>query len=835
MRRHSRPGRSRYERGSRAAGLFLLAPLLLLLTVPKALEIQLGPWPGMLVRNLEIATIDPIGPAASAGLQTGDRLVTAGGDTTRTMLDWYVAIETRPLPSPLRLLVRRGDTLLDAALLFGAPSGARVVWAASQFLSGLAFLMIGWWVLWRRRDPVARDFFALCLIFAFLLMEVWVPPARVWITVRESLRDLQQLLLPPIFLRFFLAFPATGSLAPDLVRRRRLLLIPAAPLWALSLYAQATRLDPRTSILVAVLQGCALLYLIGCFVAGLVIFARKALRHDRPVQQTKLRLVLLGLLLGLLPFLVGMFLGGVSPGAGQAHIEWLGFSLALVPISFGLAILRYGALDTEFMIRHGLTYAALTLLLVAAYVIIVGLAGHFLTESMRIDTEPLALALVAGCALAALPARRLVQRWIDRAFYPARRESRAAVAELGREMNGLIDTEAAARALVAGLDPLFGASRVSLFLADPRRGDLAETAGRNDGHVVHPVYRVPLTSPLPLALYQLARPVFAEELAEAQLEADPESARVLLEQLGGELLLPLTTGGRPTGLVVLGPKRNGALYTQNDVANLQLLAVHAAAQLENTRLYQESLAQQRLETELAVAQQIQARLVPDAPLERSGLRLLGRMEASHEVGGDYFDYFPLPNDRVGLAIADATGNGIPAALLMTQLRVAFRSEAAGGLTPESVIARLNETACGRETSGNLVSFFYGVYDPADGSLQYCNAGMNPPLLFRAGAPRARELRRGGPVLGATTGRVYRRGTLRLRSGDLLLAFTDGLIDETDAAGEFFDLERLIATVQINLHRSLEGLREQIFATVSAFGGAERGDDRTLMLLQVCPL
>jgi sigma-B regulation protein RsbU (phosphoserine phosphatase) len=128
-----------------------------------------------------------------------------------------------------------------------------------------------------------------------------------------------------------------------------------------------------------------------------------------------------------------------------------------------------------------------------------------------------------------------------------------------------------------------------------------------------------------------------------------------------------------------------------------------------------------------------------------------------------------------------------------------------------------------------------VYDPRDGQLQYCNAGMNPPLLFRAGAPRTCELRRGGPVLGAAAGRVYRRGTLRLRPGDLLLAFTDGLTDETNEAGEFFDLERLIHAVQDNLHRPLEGLREQIFTTVSAFGGVERGDDRTLMLLQVNPL
>ena len=834
MQGRSRPGWRRYDRLTRAAGLFVLAPALLLLALPRTADIAHVPWFGMAVRNLQVAALEDPGPAATAGLEAGDRLREVNGLVLNTPVDWFVAIGPRPLPSPLRLVVERDNRFLAVDLPWSAPPRSREIWAMSQYLSGFAFLMIGWWVLWRRRDPIARDFCGLCCIFAFFLMEVWAPPTRGWITAREGVNDLAQLLLPPLFLRFCLAFPALGPLSADQARLRRLVLLPALPLAALSLYALLARLDPRDSPVVTVVQVCAFVYLFACFVAGLVIFARKALRRDRPVQQTKLKVVLLGLLVGLLPFLVGMVWSSFFPRAALPHREWLGFSLALVPLTFGLAILRYGALDKRFVVRHGLTYGTLTLLLVLAYVALVWLLGSVLTAGLGVDGSPIRQVVVAVCALAAVPARRAVQRLIDRTFFPDRRESHAAVAEVGREMNGLIDTQAAAATLVARLAELFGARRVSLFLADARAGELVEAAGREAAGEVPPVYRVAMDGALPRAVSRAGRPLFAEELGEAEVAGDAEGARVLLDQLGGELLVPLASGGRVTGLVVMGPRRGGSLYTQDDVANLQLLAIHAAAQLENTRLYQESLARERFETELSVAQEIQARLVPDRPLELPGLRLLGRMETSREVGGDYFDYFPLPGDRVGLAIADASGKGIPAALLMTQLRVAFRSEAARGLPPEAVMARLNDTACGHETCGHLVAFYYGVYEVEAGRLQFCNAGMNPPLLFRHDRPRAEELRRGGPVLGAAPGCAYRRGTVRLDPGDLLLLFTDGLTDETNADGEFFDLDRLIQAVRANLSRPLETVREEIFATVSAFGGVERADDRTLMLLQVNP-
>ncbi len=824
-----------FERLTRLVGLYVLAPLLLLLTLPVGVNTSRLPDWGMKVSHLVVVTVAPGGPAALAGIARGDRVRGVDGQIISSMVDYYAGLAGDYELSPRSFLLQRDGRMFSAIVKPQRPSHAQVIWGYNVWISGLAFLFIGWWVLYRRYDSVARNFFMLSLIFAFFLGDVPDWPSHTYMTVKETLRDLLELLLAAFFLRFLLHFPSWGPLTAEQKKRHRLLLLPAALLFLLSLYAQVARLDPATSRLVIMVQYTAFFYFAVYFIAGLAIFARKVLRRDRPIQHTKMRVVLLGLVCGLTPFLACAFLASFYPDVPLPHWEWLGFSLPLVPLSFGLAILRYGALDTAFVIRHGLTYAALTLLLVLAYFVVVGQVGRLLETYFRISTYPLVILVVAGGALAIMPARRFLQGWIDRAFYPERRANRAAILTLGHELAGLIDSQSAAKTLLDRLAALYRPERISLFLWDGQSDELQEFHTLSGGQPARPVFSLTRNGSLARYLDRARRPIFAEDFEESQLvTGEAAETSGFLERLGCELLVPLVTGNQLSGLLALGPKGNTALYTQDDLANLQLLSVQAAALLESRRLYQESLARRQLETELSVAKEIQSQLIPTSPLTLPGVCVCGRMDSCREVGGDYFDYFPVDSHMLAIAIADVAGKGIPAALLMSTLRVAFHAEAVRLREPARVMARLNRSFSSLTTAGQFVCFFYGLYDLQEHTLRYCNAGMNPPLLFRKGRTYLETLGKGGPVLGVNPDQHYRSGTLILRDSDLLLGFSDGVIEQTNEEGQFFDEERLVATVRDWQDRPLEELREAIFRAVSDFGGAGQSDDRTVVLLQIHP-
>ena len=815
----------------RRGALYVLAPLLLILEIPVAIHIAQAPTTGLAVRNLVVRAVDADSPARRADIRPGDRILAIDGVPVATMVDYFVATAGRYDLSPVTYLLGRGEHFITAPLTPGRPSQARVIWNYGLSLAGLAFLLMGWLILARRADMVARYFFGLCATFAFFLMDVPDWPSYTYMVVKETLRDLAHLLLPAVCLRFFLYFPDRPHLTPRTLARHRLLMLPAAPLFLMSLFAQGARLDPSTSPLVALVQTLSAVYFLTYMLAGLVIFARKVFRRGRPVEHTKMRVVLAGLLLGFGPFLAGTFLFSASPATAPPHAAWLGFSLALVPLSFGLAILRYGALDLEFVVRHSLLYGVLTVGVVMIYVVLVGGLGHALTGYFHSSELPIVLITVTLLALTLNPARRFLHRWLDRTFYPARAATREALSALSHELSDLQEGSATPETMLRELHRLYRPSHIALYLEQDGNQVLRGRHGEAED-APPTVADLAADTTLCRVLTRAHRPIYAEELDGLDTEpATDASSAALLTDLQAQLLVPLIRRGSLLGLLVFGAKSDGSLYTQADLANLHAFSVQAAALVELGRLYQEQLERKRLETEMSVARRIQTSLVPGEPLQLPGVEILGRMDSCREVGGDYFDYFRIDPRTVGFAIADVAGKGVPAALVMTSLRVAFRSAAAAAGSPESVVETVNDAVCQLAETGLLISFFYGILSTEDRRLAYANAGMNPPLLFRADRDYVERLKKGGTMLGIDRGRKYARGVLELGADDLVLLYTDGLVEQPDATGEFYGERRLIDDVATSRDLALPALIDRIFANLDAFGGPDQSDDRTLMLLR----
>ncbi len=242
----------------------------------------------------------------------------------------------------------------------------------------------------------------------------------------------------------------------------------------------------------------------------------------------------------------------------------------------------------------------------------------------------------------------------------------------------------------------------------------------------------------------------------------------------------------------------------------------------------------RFENELELARRIQERLLPAAPPDVAGLEIAGATEPAREVGGDYFDHLVLPDGRVLLVIADVSGKGVPAALLMSAFRAGVMSQEDALTEPERLAERLNAFLYRSVESGRFVTAFFALLDPATGAMQYVNAGHNPALLLRADG-HAEWLMEGGLILGIMPASTFTRGETRLASGDLFVLYTDGVTEGANATAEQFGEVRLLEAA-----RRLTGLRcaaaaQELVREVRAFEGATGpADDITVLIARTRP-
>jgi serine phosphatase RsbU (regulator of sigma subunit) len=238
-----------------------------------------------------------------------------------------------------------------------------------------------------------------------------------------------------------------------------------------------------------------------------------------------------------------------------------------------------------------------------------------------------------------------------------------------------------------------------------------------------------------------------------------------------------------------------------------------------------------LRRDLAVARELQQRLYPPPPLTNAALSIASRSEPARETSGDFYDFIPLSDDRLGIVVADVTGKSIAAALVMAMSRSTLRSEATRHTSPAEVLRHANSTLCQDNTFKQLITAFYGVLDTRSLRLAISNAGHPFPMLRRNG--RLTEIEICGLPLGARQDAIYTEQMIQLQPGDQLVLISDGLLEEHNARRELFGFERMLATVANADAEDPEQALDEIWETVTQFRGAsEQSDDITLVVIQV---
>ena len=303
------------------------------------------------------------------------------------------------------------------------------------------------------------------------------------------------------------------------------------------------------------------------------------------------------------------------------------------------------------------------------------------------------------------------------------------------------------------------------------------------------------------------------------------------------LAVPLRVGNRITGMLAVTNRAPGRQWTAGDIQDLDILATHSAGAIEQARLRVDAEKTKELEREkefmdreLNHARERQRGLVPAAPLTCGSWEIHGKVVPARQVGGDYCDFFPLGEGRFGITIADVSGKGMPAALLMANVAGLMRAFCDGERAVTEAIRQVNRGVCRIASDGKFITLFYGEVDHRRGLLRYTNAGHNYPLLRRRDRS-IEELKVGGLLLGLFDDATYQQGEIAFAPGDALLLYSDGITEATDSRDELYGEERLQSAWRDCASLPSRDVIGRLLEDVESFrGSAGQSDDMTALVV-----
>jgi sigma-B regulation protein RsbU (phosphoserine phosphatase) len=297
-----------------------------------------------------------------------------------------------------------------------------------------------------------------------------------------------------------------------------------------------------------------------------------------------------------------------------------------------------------------------------------------------------------------------------------------------------------------------------------------------------------------------------------------------------EVVAPIISNDEVIGVFDLESDEKDA-YTEDDKQVLMLLASQVAISVEKAMLHEQLVEKKRMEAQLEVARQVQLALLPERDPEVSGFDISAYNFSTEEVSGDYYDFVKPHEDQLGLVIADVSGKGVPASLLMSFLRASLRAAIHIGYAPNVGMGKVNYLLWESIEQHQFVTAFYGMLDATNRTLAFVNAGHNPPLILNPDNS-ARFIERGGLPLGLFKDTRYYEYYLPIDAGQILVLYTDGATEATNPEGEEYGRERLVESVRASRDRRARDMIDYIYNDIYEWsGGRGASDDVTFVIIK----
>jgi len=399
--------------------------------------------------------------------------------------------------------------------------------------------------------------------------------------------------------------------------------------------------------------------------------------------------------------------------------------------------------------------------------------------------------------------------------------------EVGKKLSSSLNLDETLETILNSLRQVIEYNVGGVFLVDPERNEVKSiyTVGYDKG--VDEKMQLKIGQGLIGQAATSGEPVIVPDVTKDSHYINAHSST------RSEIVVPIKAGERLIGVINLESDSLNA-YDQRSVALITAFASQAAISLERATLHERQLSQKSLEEQLKIARSIQRDFLPAKSPQIPGYDLAGRNISLGQVGGDYYDFIRIVDSQTGIAIADVSGKGIPASLIMAAFRASLIAEIRNNYSIRTIMEKANRLLCESLEPGNFVTAVYGVLDSKNHIFTYANCGHNLPILLRSNGD-VEFLREGGPVLGVSRDGIYQEQALMLHHNEIIVFYTDGVTEAFNNKEEEFGMDRLVDVVRSNRQKSAAEIQEQIYRAVKSFA-SDRNllDDLTMVVVKRLP-
>ena len=560
-----------------------------------------------------------------------------------------------------------------------------------------------------------------------------------------------------------------------------------------------------------------------CTVAAIFFMVQGYLKLSDKVTKRRVGLVIIGIGLGVLLFgtaIVLPFLNASNAAKNTSYLFFLCASIFLTG-SIAWAIYKYQFLNIRMVIRRGLVSFFIAVFLVVLFMLIYGQTKSLLATIIDTDVPVFEILFLLIAVSFFQPLTKIFTGVLDKLFHQDS-FSNENLTIISRELLSTIHPEAIYKNILPPVQSYIGAKRLNLFISENNilkdnyhetNSDTSFSKDKEFGKILLDVGKATTVDQMRVQLSDLT-------------ELDN------LQKLEVELIFPVINRNSLVGIMLLSVKSDGESYLRREIEILEILSLQMGIALENIRLYKIAQSQRLLQEELSVASHIQRMLLPlEIPTDKS-FAIASINIPSKEVGGDYHDFIRLPENKLGIAIGDIAGKGIPGAILMSNLQASLRANAPVYQDPAAVVSEVNRLLARTTSSEKYATFLYAVFDKDNKTLKMCNAGHNYPILKRAKS-KCEVIKRVNPIIGVDEKIAYNSFEIKLGRDDMVVFYTDGITEALNVNTEEYGEERLIDFINNTKDNDVQQIKNRLYDDIITFTmGTSQYDDITFIVLQV---